>query len=453
VQDLTKGPIIGHLVKFASFIALSTLMQTLYLLIDLYFVGRLGPAAIAGVGLAGNLMMIVLGLTQSMGVGATSLVAQALGAQDRERAGRVFNQAFVLSAFVGAAFFVVAFSLRGVYARALAADEATAREAIAYLTWFVPALTLHFALISLGATLRGMGDMKIPTAIQVATVLINVILAPILIMGWGTGVSFGAAGAGMATFFAVVFGAAAFFLYVQRPSSPFRLHSSLWKPDVSIWKSMLGIGLPAGGEFGLIAVYMVVVYDLIQGFGAAAQAGFGVGLRVMQAMFLPAVAIGFATAPVVGQNFGARQGDRVRQTFVTAATISASVMLIITLLCHIAPEAMIAFFSSDADVIAFGTEYLRIVSWNFAASGVIFVGSSTLQGIGNTRPGLLASAMRLVAFALVAYPLAGWSGFEMRHVWYWSVTTVMLHAALLVWLVRRQFAERLAPLPAPATSQ
>lgn len=452
MHDLTKGPVVGHLFRFAGFIALSTLFQTLYLLVDLYFVGQVGAAAIAGVGLSGNLMMIVLGLTQSLGVGATALVSQAMGAKDQDRATRVFNQAFLLSSYVGVAFGVIAFALRGVYARALAADAATAEEAIRYLTWFIPALTLQFGLIALGATLRGIGDMKIPTAIQAFTILANVILAPVLIIGLGTGVAYGAAGAGMATFFAVAAGAIAFLFYIQRPSNTIRLHTSQWKPDVGIWKSMLGIGLPSGGEFGLIAVYMVIVYDLIQGFGAAAQAGFGIGLRVMQSVFLPAIAIGFATAPVVGQNYGARLGGRVRETFRTSAAISASVMLGITLLCQIAPATLIGLFSEDPAVIAFGSEYLQIVSWNFAASGVIFVGSSTLQGIGNTRPALMASALRLVVFSFPAYYLASRSNFQMSHIWIWSVTTVVLHAMLLVWLVRRQFAERLPEVPVPTST-
>jgi Na+-driven multidrug efflux pump len=284
------------------------------------------------------------------------------------------------------------------------------------------------------------------------TILANVIMAPVLIVGLGTGVAYGAAGAGMATFFAVAIGSIAFFIYVQRPSNTIRLHPSQWKPDVAIWKSMLGIGLPSGGEFGLIAVYMVIVYDLIQGFGAAAQAGFGIGLRVMQSVFLPAVAIGFATAPVVGQNYGAREADRVRHAFRSAATISASVMFAITLLCQIAPAALVGLFSQDAAVIAFGAEYLQIVSWNFAASGVIFVGSSTLQGIGNTRPALLASALRVVAFSIPAYILAARPAFKMSQVWIWSVTTVVLHAILLVWLVRRQFAERLDTEPTRAVA-
>jgi Na+-driven multidrug efflux pump len=97
MKDLTKGPVAVHVLQFAAFIALTTLFQTLYFLVDLYFVGQLGKEAIAGVGLAGNVMMVVLALTQALGVGATSLIAQAMGANDRHRADLIFNQAFVLS--------------------------------------------------------------------------------------------------------------------------------------------------------------------------------------------------------------------------------------------------------------------------------------------------------------------------------------------------------------------
>src|SRR6266849_3416513 len=115
MKDLTEGPVGRHIVQLATFIALSTVFQTLYFLADLYFVGRLGKEAIAGVGLAGNLMFLVLALTQSLGVGATSLIAQAIGRKDRARAELVFNQALVLSTLTGLGFGLVAFALRGVY--------------------------------------------------------------------------------------------------------------------------------------------------------------------------------------------------------------------------------------------------------------------------------------------------------------------------------------------------
>ena len=444
MKDLTRGSVGGHVLQLAGFIALTTTFQTLYFLADLYFVGTLGKEAVAGVSLSGNLAFLVLALTQSLGVGATSLIAQALGRKQREQAELVFNQALVLASLTGLAFGLVAFAARAAYCRWLAADAVTAARGIEYLSWFVPALALQFPLVALGAALRGMGDMKIPTAIQVATVLLNIALAPTLIFGWLSGRPLGVAGAAIASLVAIAAGGAAFVAYFRRQASPFRFRSRDWVPQPRLWGDMLRIGLPAGGEFALISVYMVLVYDITRHFGTPAQAGFGIGVRVMQAMFLPAVAIAFATAPVAGQNYGARLGARVRESFRAAALMSVAVMLVFTVLCHVAPAAMVRFFSPDEAVVAFGSEYLRIVSWNFVASGLVLVTSSMFQGMGHTLPALASSALRLLFFALPAYTLSHRPGFQMRHAWYLSVASVAIQVCLNLWLLRLEFDRKLA---------
>jgi putative MATE family efflux protein len=444
MKDLTRGSVGGHVLQLASFIALTTTFQTLYFLADLYFVGRLGKEAVAGVSLSGNLAFVVLALTQALGVGATSLIAQALGRKDREHAELVFNQAFVLANLTGLAFGLLAFAGRAAYCRWLAADAVTAARGTEYLAWFVPALALQFPLVALGAALRGMGDMKIPTAIQVATVLLNIALAPTLIFGWLSGRPLGVAGAALASLIAIAAGTVAFVAYFRRDQSPFRFRTRDWIPRPRLWGDMLRIGLPAGGEFALISVYMVLVYDITRHVGTPAQAGFGIGVRLMQALFLPAVAIAFATAPVAGQNFGARLGERVRASFRAAAGMSVAVMLVFTLLCQLASAAMVRVFSPDPAVVAFGSEYLRIVSFNFVASGLVLVSSSVFQGMGHTLPALGSSALRLLLFALPAYALSHRPGFAMRHVWYLSVASVAVQVCLNLWLLHREFEAKLA---------
>src|SRR5262249_34439727 len=150
--------------------------------------------------------------------------------------------------------------------------------------------------------------------------------------------------------------------YFLRMQTYLAVRSAQWKPMADIWSAMIKVGLPAGGEFGLMSVYMALVYWIIRDFGAAAQAGFGIGGRLMRAMFLPVMSIAFAAAPVAGQNFGARNAARVRETFRSAAFLVTGVMLVITALSHIAPDGMIRVFSQDPAVVAFGAEYLRIIS-------------------------------------------------------------------------------------------
>src|SRR5687767_15876142 len=126
MQDLTTGPISKHLLRTTGFMLVMMVFQTLYFLVDLYWVGRLGTAAVAGVGVAGNLTFIVLALSQMLGVGTTTVVSHAAGRRDHDRAVLLFNQSQVLSLVSGAIFFVVMMAIRLPYARTLGADEATA---------------------------------------------------------------------------------------------------------------------------------------------------------------------------------------------------------------------------------------------------------------------------------------------------------------------------------------
>jgi Na+-driven multidrug efflux pump len=187
----------------------------------------------------------------------------------------------------------------------------------------------------------------------------------------------------------------------------------------------------------------MIVYVIIRNFGPAAQAGFGVGARVMQALFLPVVALSFAVSPVVGQNFGGRQADRVRQSVRSGLSIAASMMFVLALVTWLAPEAMIRFFSNDDAVIQFGSDYLRIVAFNFVAAGIVFTSSSMFQGLGNTVPPLLSSASRLILFALPALWLSRTAGFDIKLVWYLSVGSQLLQAGMNLLLLRRELNRKL----------
>src|SRR6187399_3554344 len=118
VQDLTTGSLTGHLLRTTSYMLVSMVFQTLYVLVDLYWVGRLGTAAVAAVGISGNLLFVVLAATQMLGVGTTTFVAHAVGRRDHDRANLIFNQALVLSTLVGAIFLVLAVALMRGYAGA-----------------------------------------------------------------------------------------------------------------------------------------------------------------------------------------------------------------------------------------------------------------------------------------------------------------------------------------------
>jgi putative MATE family efflux protein len=443
MEDLTSGPLTRHLLKTTSFMLVTMVFQTLYFLIDLYWVGRLGTHAVAAVGIAGNFTFIVLALTQMLGVGTTTVVSHAVGRKNRDDAQLNFNQAQVLALVTGIAFLFVGMLVRLPYTRAMSPDEETGALAAQYLLWFVPAMALQFVLVAQAAALRGVGNFKPGMVVSSGSVIINMVLAPFLIFGWVTGRAFGVAGAAMSSLVAIIVADVWLATYFLPKDSYLRFVRADQKPRFATWRKILAVGLPAGFEFGMMGVYLVIVYAIARPFGAAAQAGFGIGQRVIQAMFMPAVALGFSVAPVAGQNFGARSRERVVDTFRKGAYMVSALMVLLILLCLSAPHALIGVFSKDPAVLAVGTEYLRIVSWNFVASGLIFVASSMFQAMGNTVPSLVASGTRILLVAVPAIILSRRADFQLNWIWYLSVGAVFIQLALSMLLLRREFTRRL----------
>jgi putative MATE family efflux protein len=451
MKDLTQGSIARHLVSLAAPTAAGMLFQTLYYFVDLYFVASLGEAAVAGVSAAGNAMFIILALTQVLGVGTMALISHAVGRKDQQDANLVFNQSLLIAALCGVLSLVGGYLMTGPYLNTVAADAETVAQGRAYLFWFLPGMAMQFALVAMSSALRGTGIVKPTMIAQMLTVLLNTALAPVLVAGWGTGHPMGVAGAGLASTLSVAFGVVLLWIYFSRLEKYVSFHPEQWQPRLAVWKRMLNIGLPAGGEFALLFLYTAITYWAIRDFGAAAQAGFGIGSRVMQGIFLPAMAIAFVVAPVAGQNYGAKRMERVRETFKVAATQCVGIMLVVMILCQWQPESLVGFFSKDPEVIRIGALFLHLISWNFVMSGLIFTCSGLFQALGNTFPALLSSASRLVVYAMPLLWLTSQPGYKLEHVWYLSIAASAVQAMISVTLLRKQMRLQLgSPATQPA---
>lgn len=444
MRDLTQGSITRHLLGMAAFIGIGLIVQTLYLLIDLYFVSRLGPVAVAGVSTAGVSTFIGMAVSQLIAVGALSLIAQAIGRKDDADAQLVFDQALSLSLVTALFTLVIGYTLGVIGVRALGADPATSRQAEIYLMAFLPSLACMFPMSAIGSALRASGVVGPPMMIQSMTVLVNALLAPILIAGWGTGYPLGVAGAGLASSIATSIGILVLGLRFNHFQKHLVLHLPSLAPRFPVWRRIVAIGFPSAGEFMLMFIINGVVFAIIRDFGSDAQAAFGIGGRISQSIFLPAMAVAFAAAPIAGQNFGARRGDRVIGTFARSATISSAIMVTLTLLCQIKPEILIYPFTRNPNVVAIGAEYLHISSWNFLAIGLIFSCSGMFQALGNTRPVLLSSGSRLLTFVLPALWLAHRPGVQLHDFWHLSVASVLLQAVISLILIRHQLGRKLA---------
>jgi MATE family, multidrug efflux pump len=446
MKDLTQGSIVGHISTMAPQIFAGMIMIMLCQLIDLYFVAGQGDAAIAGVGAAGNAGFLINALTQILSVGTVSLISHAVGRKDQVDANLVFNQSLGLSA-AGTLFTLIAgWMLARSYMRSVAVDDAVIEAGTVYLFWFMPALALQFVVLVMGSALRGTGIVRPTVIVQVTTVVINILLAPVLIAGWGTGLALGVAGAGLASSIAVAIAVVMMWVYFHRYEHYVAINSALWRPQLAQWKRILRIGLPAGGEFAIIFVNMAVIYYALRHFGAAAQAGFGIGSRLLGVIHMPGISIALAAGAIAGQNFGAGNSERVRGTFKTVLLLVTAVMIGLTMIAQWRPEFLLGGFTEDAETIAVGALFLRMVSLNNVAQGVNFVCSSMFQALGNTRPVLLSAGARLMTYALPLIWLSALPGFRIEHAWYLSIATTTMQAGLSLLLLRLEFRKRLVPL-------
>jgi putative MATE family efflux protein len=452
-HDLTQGSITRRLLGMAAFIGIGLIFQTAYFLVDLYFVASQGPNAIAGVGLAGNIFFLAMAAAQMVGVGGLSLIARSIGAKELDQARSVYGQSMLMALWLGGASLLLGYLLARPALATLAADEGTLDAGVAYLAGFLPAVAIMFPSGMMASALRAAGVVRPAMLIQAGTVVLNIVLAPILVVGWGTGHPLGVFGAGLASSISALVGLIATVFLFPRVQTIFARPIALPRPDFALWRRITGIGAPSAAEFLLMFITTAVVYGVIRHFGPEAQAGYGVGSRVMQAVFLPAMAVSFAVAPVAGQNFGAGRADRVRRTVRDAAVISSALMLVLTLICQIWPQALIGVFAPDETVVEVGSGFLRIISLNFLATGLIFIASGTFQALGDTRPALYGSVSRLIFFAAPAIWLSTQSWARLEHVWWLSATAVLIHCLIALWFLRRELTRKLTGLiPREATT-
>jgi Na+-driven multidrug efflux pump len=168
----------------------------------------------------------------------------------------------------------------------------------------------------------------------------------------------------------------------------------------------------------------------------------------MQSLFLPVMAIAISAAPIAGQNVAAGRTDRARETFFTAAKLCSALMAAMTLFAHWRPAMLVSPFASDPVVVGVAVDFLRTISWNFVASGLVFTCSSMFQAMGNTIPTVVSSAVRLTVFAIPALWVSRLPGFQLHWVWRVSVVATTTHALFALWLLRRESARRLSALAA-----
>jgi len=395
-EQLLSAPIVPTLVRLAAPGLMLVAFQSMVSIGDTFFVGLLGTEALAGLALVFPLVMLLqMTSAGAMGGGVSSAISRALGAGDARRARRLVVHALVIAAAMGTAFTVLILGLGRAIYDLLGGDEETLGYALAYSNMLFAGAVIVWVANTLSSVLRGTGNMVVPANALVIAAVLHVPPSASPVLGLGPMPRLGIAGAGVAYIVAFAFAAALMAAVVFRPSSPLRPRRGDWLLEWSLFREILRVGALSVLSALQTVFTAVLLTGFVGRFGAAAIAGYGVGLR-LELLQIPLVfAIGQALVVLVGTNIGAGQAARARRIAWTGAGLAAWISLLIGIAVTFFPQAWVSLFSSDPEVLASGAHYLRTVAplYPFLAVGIALYFAS--QGAGNVLWPLLAGTARL----------------------------------------------------------
>ncbi len=380
------------------------LLETLLGIVDTALVAGLGTAAIAGVGSGLQIMFFLLAALSALSVGSSILVAQAIGARASERASRIARQSLVWSVLLSVPLALVGLGLAHPLIGLFGMAPEVTRIGAGYFQVTMGTVVVLVALIIGGGVLRGAGDTRTPMLVTAVANVLNAALAYGLIYGrWGLP-ALGAVGSAWATFFARAVALALLLHALWKGRSGITIAGREgWRPDWSVAREVLKLGVPASVEQLLMASAFLVLTVLVARLGMNTFAALRISLSALSLSFLPGIGFGMAATALVGQSIGAKRlrlGAGAAQVATTWAVIWMSTM---AALIFVFARPIMHLFTSRLDVVRIGAEGLRMVALTQPFWAVGMVQSGALRGTGDTRYPLLIGTVGMWTTVLLVW--------------------------------------------------
>jgi len=402
-QDFTEAPIGRAVVLLAVPMVLEMLMESVFAVVDIFFVGRLGASAVATVGLTESLMVIVYALAIGLSIGASATVARRIGEKDREQAALAAVQAIILGIGMAVAIGAVGVLFGPQLLRLMGATDDVLSIGSTFPKVMVGGSGTVLLLFLINAVFRGAGDAAIAMRVLWFANIINMTLGPCLIFGLGPFPEMGVTGAAVGTTIGRGCGVIYQLYHLTRPGGRLRVGRRHLRFEGRTMRSILRIcGTATFQNFIATASWMGIV-RIISGFGSAAVAGNTIGIRIILFALLPSFGVSNAAATLVGQNLGAGKPDRAEAAAWRAGLYNTICLGAMSLVFLIFAPWLIGIFTSDPEVAAYGVRCLRIVAIGFAFSGYGMVLTQAFNGAGDTRT---PTVINLVVLWLWEIPLA-----------------------------------------------
>ena len=400
---LTEGGIAGPLFYLSLPIVVTNLLQTAYNLADTFWLGQYSTEALAAISFAFPMVFLLLSLGMGLTVAGSVLVAQHTGADERAEAEYAASQTMAFTLIAAVLLGAVGYFVVDDLIRFFGASPAVAPLATDYMQVVSLGLVFMFGFFVFIALMRGYGDTVTPMVVMFGTVVINIILDPFLIFGWGPFPELGVEGAAIATIFTRGLAMAVGLAILLGGRRGVTIHVRQMVPSGTYLRKLLRIGAPASIEVTGRAVSVNMMLFIVGLFSTTIVAGFGVGIRILSVIFLPAVAAAQGVETMTGQNIGAGREDRAAATNHFAAKAMFLILTGAGIVIFVGARPVVGVFTDDPAVIDAGVTFLRIVAPTFGFMGIMRAYTGGFRGVGKT---LTAAAIAIGTFGGFRFPFA-----------------------------------------------
>jgi putative MATE family efflux protein len=403
-HDYTKGSLRTAVILLAIPMMLEMSMESVFALVDIYFVSHLGKHATSTVGLTESVITIVYSLAIGISMAATAMVARRIGEKDPEAAARAGAQAIMLSIAVTLFISIAGFVYADDILRLMGAEEQAVQEGRNYTRIMMSGSLVIMLLFLINGIFRGAGDaMMAMKSLWIANIC-NIILCPLLIRGSGPIPAFGVTGAAMATTLGRGVGVAYQLFHLFRGDNIIKLKWRHFLPDLTLIKTVVNIAVPGILQFVIGSGSWIVLASLVVQTGQSeASAGYQVAIRIVMFFILPAWGMSNAAATLVGQNLGAKNPERAAASVRITAKYNALFMLFVSMIFLFLAEPIVSFFTQDAKVSEYAVLAMRIIASGYVFYGLGMVMMNAFNGAGDTKT---PTYINLVGFWGFQIPLA-----------------------------------------------
>lgn len=437
-RDLTRGSLLSSLWTLALPMIIANVLQNAFSVVDMIFVGRLGPTALAAVAMSGLVMMVAWTLLIGVAISTVAMVSRFFGAGDLDQANGAAVQSLILGGLISVFLIFFGLLLDEPILRVLGASPEMMEPAAAYFRIvFAGSFTLVFMYLS-GAILRGAGDAKTPMVILMVATAFNIALDPLLIFGPWFFPRLEVRGAAYATVLgqgvAMVLG-----LWVlARGYSRIHVHLPHFRLRPQLMKRMVLIAIPGTFQGGLRSLAHLGLVKIVALYGTLAVAAFGIGLRINLLVMMVGWAIGGAASTLVGQNLGARRPDRAEKSAWLSTAVFCGFMVLSATGFFVFADPVICLFNNDPGVIKIGRAFLRVVTLSYPFLGLSMICAMSFNGAGNAQtPALIVGLTLIVLMIPLALILPGFTLPRTTGIW-WAMTISITVQGIIMSLAFRQ---------------